>query len=152
MTYGAKVHEQDAPAGLPHDILRFDVAVDESGFVNSRQGATEVQADEHRFVRAERTVIAEHALQCATVHELRPQPDAPVNAIGAIDGDDVRMPNAGEEPTFVNDGRADRVVRGVGTGPSGTRKRLFLLLFWMSRHHQNGLPANRVGPSRSPWV
>ena len=47
---------------------------------------------------------AEHPLERASADELHPQPDAAVDAIGAVDRDDVRMANAGEEATLFNDG------------------------------------------------
>ena len=42
---GAEVHQHDSAAGFAHDVLRFDVAVQEAGVVDGGQGAAQVDAN-----------------------------------------------------------------------------------------------------------
>jgi hypothetical protein len=49
-------------------------------------------------------------------HELHPQADTIGDLSGAVDGDDVRMPHAGEQPALLDDrGCRARTVGGSGS-------------------------------------
>ena len=58
-----EVHQHDASTVLPHHVLRFDVAVNESFAVNFGKGAADIDPDERRLLCAERSVFREMLLE-----------------------------------------------------------------------------------------
>ena len=53
--------------------------------------------------RGKRRPVAERLFERPALDELHPQADAAVDALGAVDRDDVRMADAGEETAFFDD-------------------------------------------------
>src|SRR5207249_6081447 len=106
---GAEIHQDDPAPLLAHHVLRLDVAVHETGAVDRRERAAQLDADDRGFLRAERTLRAELLLERFAAQQLHPQPDAPVMLRDAVDGDDVRMANAREQPALGRDARRQRI-------------------------------------------
>ena len=52
---GAEIHQDDAAAGFAHDVVRFDIAMEEARLVHGRDGATDIDPDERRFLRLRAT-------------------------------------------------------------------------------------------------
>ena len=71
------------------------------GAVHRRQRRAEVQADERRFARAERSARLDGLLERLAAHELHPQADAAVVLLGAVDLDDVRVAHARQAARFL---------------------------------------------------
>ena len=97
----AEVHEDDASAVFAHDVLRLDVAVDEAGAVHGGKRAAQIARQGSGLARAERAVRCSQRLERPAADELHPQADAAVADVGAMDGDHVRMADAGERARFV---------------------------------------------------
>src|SRR5437667_431319 len=68
----AEVHEDNPSAPAAHDVLSFDVTVDNSGPVNRRESTAEIDPDERRFACAERALILKDPLQRSASDELHP--------------------------------------------------------------------------------
>ncbi len=100
---GAEVHQDETAALLAHDVLRLDVAVDETGLVDGREGAAQLLADERRLARAERALGPQELLQRAAADVLHPEPDAPVALLGAEHRHHVAMADARQDPPLVQD-------------------------------------------------
>ena len=100
---GAEVHEHEAAAALAHDVLRFDVAVQQPGAVHGGERGAQIEADERRFARAERAARLHGLLERLAAHELHPQADATVVLLGAVDLHDVRVTHAREPPRLFED-------------------------------------------------
>ena len=95
-TAGTKVHEDDAAAVLAHDVLRFDVAVDEAGRVDRGQRPAQIDPDGRRLSTAEGSVGPQPGFESLAVDELHPEPRGAVANVGTINGDDVGMTDPGE--------------------------------------------------------
>ena len=100
---GAEIHQHQPAVVGHHDVLRFDIAVQEAGRVDRRHRAAQLDADPCDLRRRKRRALAERLFERAALDELHPQADASVDAFSAVDGDDVRMADAGEEPAFFDD-------------------------------------------------
>ncbi len=98
----SEVHEDDAAAAFAHDVLRFDVAMEEARAVHRCRARTDIEAHERGFARAKRPAALDHLLERLAAHELRPQADAAVVFLGAVDLDDVLVAQACQPPRFVH--------------------------------------------------
>ena len=98
---GTEVHQHGAPAGGPHHVLGLDVAVDEPGAVHRRQGPGDVDAEQHRLARIERSLLRHQLLERAALQQLHRNADVAADAVGAEDPDDIRMAELGEQPRIV---------------------------------------------------
>ena len=94
----AEVHEDDAPADLAHDVVRLDVAVQETGGVQRRQGPAQVETDADHLPRAHHAVIADHRGQGLAVDVLHPDAGLVVVFVGAVDHHYIGVTDAGEVP------------------------------------------------------
>ena len=112
----AEVHQNDAPAFLPDDVLRLDVAMDQTRSVHGRERAAQILPDEGSFAPAKWTLSFEQLLERAASDELHPQPDTVAMGLDAVNGDDVPVVHAGQEPAFVQDLRGQQ-IRRPGSGP-----------------------------------
>ena len=92
-----EVHEDDAAACLPHDVLRLDVAVQQPGAMDRRERSADIQADECCLARTERSTIGDELLERLAPDELRPETDAAVMLFGTVDLDDVLMAEHGPD-------------------------------------------------------
>ena len=109
---GAEVHQDDAAAGLAHDVLRLDVAVQQPGAVDGRERGADVEADERGLAGAERSACLTSLVERLAAHELGPEADPAIVLLGAVDLDDVLVPQPREATGFFHDPRA-RVARTV---------------------------------------
>ena len=100
-----EVHEDDAPACLAHDVLRLDVAVQQPGAVDRRERSADIQADECRLARTERSTIGDELLERLASDELRPETDATVMFLGAVDLHDVLVAETGQTPGLFHQAR-----------------------------------------------
>ena len=107
---GSEVHQDRSPAVCPHHVMGFEVAVHQAGAVHGRQRAAQIQSDQRSFTRAERAVLAQQAPKRTALDEFHPETDAAIDIVGPVDGDDVGMPNSGEQPRF-----SERARRICGT-------------------------------------
>ena len=110
---GAEIHQHDAPVVGEHHVLGLDVAVHETGVVHGAEGAGELDADGRHLARREGAALGHCLVQRASPDELHPQADVRADALGAVDGDHVRMPHAGQGASLLDrrhgpgrDGRA----------------------------------------------
>jgi hypothetical protein len=97
----SEIHEDDAALVVAHDVLCFDVTVDEASAVDGGQGATHGGADLDDFHDLERVAFADEGRQRPTVHELHPDTDGVVDLIRAVYRDDVLVSHAGEQATLL---------------------------------------------------
>ena len=64
---------------------------------------TQIDADESRLARIERSTGPHDAIQRLAVQELHPDADALFDAVRTVHGDDVRMAHARQEPCLAHD-------------------------------------------------
>ena len=88
--------------GSVHDVLRFDVAMQEAGAVHRRESCTDIEAHECGFARAKRAAALDDLFERLAAHELGPQADAAVVLLGAVDLDDVLVAQACQPSGFVH--------------------------------------------------
>ena len=81
--------------------------------MHRRHRATELETYADSFGGADHLPLVEDLLEGVAANELHPQADLISNLLGAVDGDDVRMPHAGEQSAFVDD-RGSRAIAGGG--------------------------------------
>ena len=115
LSASAEVHQDDAPVFGSHHVVRLDVPMQQAGAVHRRHRATELETDADSFGGADHLSLVEDLLEGLAANELHPQADLIGNLLGAVDGDHVRMPHAGEQSAFVDD-RGRRAIAGGGTG------------------------------------
>ena len=75
----------------------------QAGRMNGRHRAAELDADARDLLLGESPALAERLFERAALDELHPEADAPADALRAVDGDDVRMADAREQPAFLDD-------------------------------------------------
>ena len=97
-----EVHEDDAAAGLAHDVLSLDVAVQQPGAVYRRERGADIQSDECCLAGTELAAIRDELLERLAPNELGPETDATVVLLGAIDLDDVLMAEPGQTPGLLH--------------------------------------------------
>ena len=98
---GAEIHEDDASAVFAHDVLGLDVAVQQAGGVDGREGLAEVLPDESGFACAAGTFVDENLRQGPAANELHAQPGPAVPLLGVVHDDHVRVLHARQRPRFV---------------------------------------------------
>ncbi len=108
---GPEVHEHDSAAGLAHDVLRLDIAMDEPRLVYRRHRTAQVRADEGRLVRAEHAALMQRLLEREAVDEFHPQAHGAFELVHPVHNHDVRMPDARKQTAFADDGR--RALRSL---------------------------------------
>jgi hypothetical protein len=101
---GAEIHQDHAATGFAHDIVRFDVAMEETSLVHGGDGATDINPDERRFLTSEQSPRGQHLREREAFDPLHPQADGSLVLVDAVNGDDVRMPDTREQATFLDDG------------------------------------------------
>ena len=74
-----------------------------AGVVRGRERAAEVDAHGGRLGRVETAALGQLLGERAAAHELGPDAHAAVRALGAVDGRDVRVSHAREQPAFLDD-------------------------------------------------
>ncbi len=107
----AKVHQDHAPIVGPHHVLRLDVAVEHASAVHSGHGSAQLQADRDGFACGAGPAAGQRLFERTSPHELHPQADAPIDDVSAVNGDDVRVANASQQPAFLDDRGGARAVR-----------------------------------------
>ena len=100
---GAEVHEDDAAARFAHDVLRFDVAVQQAGGVDGGERGADVLPDHRPFARAERAARSSRSDRAIPLDQLHPEPDAIVVLLGAEHLHDVRVADAREPAGLLQD-------------------------------------------------
>src|SRR4029453_18764817 len=86
----AEVHQNDSPAGLAHDVLRLDVAMNEPRLVYCCHRPAKIRADEGRRVPSEHAALLESLFESEAVDEFHPQSDCAVELGHPVDIHDVR--------------------------------------------------------------
>ena len=81
-----EVHDDDAPGAGEHDVLGFDIAVDEPGLVDGLEPGEELRGDVLGFFQLERPALLEHAEQRRPVDVLHG------DQLAAVDLDEVEDP------------------------------------------------------------
>ena len=97
----AEVHENDAPAGLAHDVLRLDVPVEKARVVHRAERLREVGGDGRDFVRIESAALGQELLERPPLDEFRPDTDGIADIFGAVHCQHVLVTDACEEARFV---------------------------------------------------
>jgi hypothetical protein len=110
---GTEIHQHGPSTSLPHDVVRLDVAVDETGPMHGGERAAQVEADERRFPRADRPALHELLLEGAAGEKFHGDPDDAVVDIRPIDGDDVLMADPRHQPAFGDDAVPGNVAAGA---------------------------------------
>ena len=108
----AKVHQHGSAVVGEHHVLCLDISMQHAGAVHCRNGMTKVDADLNGFRTAEHFASVHDLFERAAPDELHPETDACADLLGAVDRDDVRMTDAGEQSAFVDDGRGGTVADG----------------------------------------
>jgi hypothetical protein len=101
----AEVEEDDPSSSFPHHVGRLHVTMDEPRTVYSRQGVTEIDADDGRLVRAERSVVFQAILQSLAFQQVGPQPYSILASIRSVDDEHVRVPHTGQLARLVEESR-----------------------------------------------
>jgi hypothetical protein len=107
-----EVHEDDAAAGLAHDVLSLDGAVQQPGAVDRRERGADIQADECRLARTERAAIPHELLERLAPDEFCPETDAAVVLLDAVDLHDVLVAETGQTSGLFHQTRV-RIVAAV---------------------------------------
>ena len=97
----AEIHQDETAAFLAHHVLRFDVAMHQTGNVHGRQSAAQLVPNQRRFAATERPMADEHLLERQAAHELHPQSNPAFVCSGAVHGHDVRVAHASQGLSFV---------------------------------------------------
>ena len=96
----AEVEDLHQPVRAYHDVLGFDVAVDDTGAVRGREGARDLHGDVERLGERERFAVHEEP-QCRALDELRGHEAALVPRADLVDRDDVRVVEGGGGQSFL---------------------------------------------------
>ena len=80
--------------------------------MHCRNGVSTVDADLNGFRPTEHFASVDDLFERAAPDEFHPEADACADLLGAVDRDDVRMTDAGEQSAFVDDGRRERIAHG----------------------------------------
>ncbi len=96
-----EVHENQPSALLAHDVLRFDVSMDQTRIVNGSQRPTELVPDESSLAGAERPVVDQHLLERQTANKLHAKTDLIFMFFGPVHLDDVGMFHTSQRSPFV---------------------------------------------------
>ena len=110
---GTEVHQDQSPAVFAHDVLRLDVAMNQSGAMHGGDRAAQLRQDRRRFAGAEGALLPDEILERAPLDQLHPYADAAVDAIGAVDRDHMRVAHASQEASFIHylgDGTVRRML------------------------------------------
>ena len=97
---GAEVHQHRPSALFAHDVVRFDVAVQQAGAVHRCQRAAQVQTDQRGFTRAEGAMRPKKLGERASLDELHPESDAAADVIRPVNGRHVGMADPRQQPRF----------------------------------------------------
>lgn len=97
----AEVHHEHAAAALADDVARLDVAVQQASRVHGRQGAGQLDAGQQRFFDAEAPVAFDHLVERVAGDQLHPHAGHAIMRVRAVNRDDVRVAEAGEEAAFL---------------------------------------------------
>jgi hypothetical protein len=79
---GAEIHEHDAAVLAQHDVLRFDIAMEQPGSVNCGQRIAEGDANRGHARRREGAIPLEVVPKSAAAHQFHPDPGAAIDACG----------------------------------------------------------------------
>jgi hypothetical protein len=111
---GAEVHQHDAAAVGAHHVPGSDVAVQQSRGMHGGERATEIDRDGRRFSRAHAALLGDDLVQRLAADVFHPDADGAFARFGAVNGDDMRMANARQQPAFIDDTRriAERHICG----------------------------------------
>ena len=107
----AEVGEQHPAVGGDEDVAGLDVAVDEAGVVGGVEGRRDARADVDRQLGAEPGLHVEQLAQALAVDELHDDGLAALVLEHVVDGDDVRVGQAGD-----GDGLAAEALGDDGVG------------------------------------
>jgi hypothetical protein len=110
----AKVHQDESTIVLLHDVVGFDVPMQEPSSVNCSERATNLDANGDYFRRWERSLLLEDLLERPTLHEFHPDTDPIADAISSKYSDNIGMTHPSEKPTFFDRERITAVSRGIG--------------------------------------
>ena len=100
----AEVHQDDPAAGLAHDVLRLDVAVQEARLVDGPERLAQIEAQDRGFLGAVGALCLDDLFQRAAIDEFHPEADRPSGAVGTENPDHVGMIDAREKPRLVDGG------------------------------------------------
>src|SRR5579864_1426699 len=101
----SEVHQHDPATRLAHDVLRFDVAVEQTRLVHGAERSAQVDADGDDLLGGYRASLSNERGERVSVDEFRPDADAPIDAFGTMHRDHVRVPDTRQEAAFLNGGR-----------------------------------------------
>ena len=96
----SEVHQQDSATLLAHHVARLDVAVEQSHGVNGADRPADVDDDEGRLARAQRTLRGEQTRERGALHEVAPESHSPVVQIHAVDRQHVGVAQSRDRPGF----------------------------------------------------
>ena len=97
-----EVAEHDPAAGVPQDVLRLDVPVQQAGGVHRAKRGTHVRANPHRFFSRQRSATRDLAGQRLAADVLGPDADPPLDAFRPVHDHHVGVADAREQPPFFN--------------------------------------------------
>ena len=86
-----------------HHVLSLDVPVEQPHGMYGRNGPAQFDPDGRGLLWREAFPRAEHVLEGLAFDELHREADPVADPLGAVDRDDVRMVDAGEEPSLLDD-------------------------------------------------
>ena len=93
-----------------HDVLGFDVAMDQPGGVNRRERPAQIDADQRRLASAQRPVLLQPLFERRATYQLHPQADAPIVHVHAVDRDHVGVAHTRQPTAFRSDARSVEIV------------------------------------------
>ena len=106
-TRQAKVHHQNAARLVAHDVLRLQIAMDDSRCVRGVQRHADLANDIHRFIRRELSHFAVQLPKVAPLHEFHGDELHAVRFGKIVDADDVLVRHLVRGHQFLFESRED---------------------------------------------
>jgi hypothetical protein len=111
----SEVPEHDPPCRLDHHVLRFHVAMNETGAMDRIERAAQLRADPRDVLGRKGTAVAQLRFQGATLDELHPETGPAIEALSTVDRRHVRVTDARHQPPFFNDGGIGWTCVGIAS-------------------------------------
>jgi hypothetical protein len=104
---GSEIGQDDASIAIPDDVLALYVSMQQPGTMDGAQSAADCCPYSDQLVRGEWAIRCELLLERSALHELHPDTDASSDPFRPVDRYDVRVTDAREQTSLLDNGRLD---------------------------------------------